>query len=230
MSPTHSNNTTNHSQSVAHQTDRQRLRQEIRQRRLRLSADEQQQASLQLLKQAQSHPFFASANKIAIYLVNDGEIDPIDVIQWLWACGKQVYLPVVHPFTKGHLLFLRYTESTPLYNNQFGIPEPRLNVQEVIPTGELDLICTPLVAFDDRGQRLGMGGGFYDRTLAPFQPAILQVTPQAKNSSSLVKMTPPKILGLAHDCQQVDRLPEESWDIPLPAILTPSKSWQWREQ
>ncbi len=69
------------------------------------------------------------------------------------------------------------------------------------------MLITPLVAFDEYGQRLGMGGGFYDRTLQNWQH---------------YKMQP---VGYAHDCQLVEKLPVEEWDIPLPAVVTPSKVW-----
>ena len=87
-------------------------------------------------------------------------------IKWCWREGKEVYLPVIHPFNKHNLLFLRYGEETQLQNNKFGILEPILDVTTVCPAYMLDVLCTPLVAFDANGARLGMGGGFYDRTLA----------------------------------------------------------------
>ena len=85
--------------------------------------------------------------------------------------------------------------------NQFGIWEPKLNVQNVLPLNELDILFTPLVAFDKQGNRLGMGGGFYDRTLQNWQ-----------NKSFIP-------VGLAHQCQQVENLPTEYWDVPLFDIL-----------
>ncbi len=71
----------------------------------------------------------------------------------------------------------------------------------------------PLVAFDSQGQRLGMGGGFYDRTLA---------------QTDLMKKSPLRI-GLAHDCQYLDYLPVEPWDLPLAWVLTPKHTYQFRE-
>lgn len=93
--------------------------------------------------------------------------------------------------------------------NRLKIREPKLDVRDVLPLAELDVLVTPLVAFDVSGQRLGMGGGFYDRTLQNWQQYRLQP------------------VGYAHDCQQVDSLPSEQWDIPLPAVITPGKTWSW---
>jgi 5-formyltetrahydrofolate cyclo-ligase len=85
-----------------------------------------------------------------------------------------------------------------------------MNSSHIVPKHEIDIIFTPLVAFDAEGNRLGMGGGFYDRTLENWQ-----------------QTGRPFPVGLAHDCQQVEMIPTEIWDIPLPALITPSRSWQW---
>lgn len=192
-------------------SSRQQIRQHIRTLRRGLNTQQQDNAAQGLLSQCQQSAWFTHAQHIALYLSNDGEVSTQPIIEWLWQQGKQVYLPVLHPFSRGHLLFLRYCSDTPMVNNRYGISEPRLDVRLVKPASELDLICTPLVAFDNTGQRLGMGGGYYDRTLAPWH--------QARQL--------PRPLGLAHDCQQVSALPHEAWDVPLPTILTPSQTFNW---
>lgn len=158
-----------------------------------------------------AHPKIIQAESVAVFLSFDGELDTSPLIQQLWQQEKRVYLPVLHPFRAGYLLFLRYAPDTELVRNRLKIMEPRLDVRQVLPLPQLDVLLTPLVAFDHLGQRLGMGGGFYDRTL------------QYRNQMS----RGPYPIGLAHDCQQIDALPVESWDIPLPEIITPSRHWQW---
>lgn len=187
------------------------FRQIIRQKRNKLSANTQHQASLDLVSQFSSLPLLATNQHIALYLSADGEIDTTPLIEFLWSIGKQTYLPVLHPFSKGQLLFLHYTPQTLMTTNRFNIAEPKLNQTLICPVKQLDLICTPLVAFDRHGHRLGMGGGYYDRTLEPW----------FKNVDG------PKSIGLAHDCQYVEKLPIEHWDVPLPKIVTPSKVWDW---
>ena len=183
------------------QTLRNQLRQQIRKTRANLTALQQQQAENFITQQALALIEARNAQHIALYVSFDGEISTDKLIKTLWAQDKHVYLPVLHPFNPNHLLFLRYLPDTPMLKNKFGIWEPKLNVQSVLPLDELDILFTPLVAFDKQGNRLGMGGGFYDRTLQNWQ-----------NSSFIP-------VGLAHQCQQVEQLPTEAWDVPLYRIL-----------
>ena len=183
------------------QTLRTQLRQQIRKTRANLTALQQQQAEDSITQQALALIEARNAQHIALYVSFDGEISTEKLIKTLWAQDKHVYLPVLHPFNSNHLLFLRYLPDTPMLKNKFGILEPKLNVQNVLPLDELDILFTPLVAFDKQGNRLGMGGGFYDRTLQNWQ-----------NSSFIP-------VGLAHQCQQVEQLPTEAWDVPLHRIL-----------
>ncbi|MCA3916296.1 5-formyltetrahydrofolate cyclo-ligase [Vibrio vulnificus] len=190
---------------------REDIRTLIRQRRNQLCSDTQYQAALDLTAHFAQLDELTDAQHIALYLSADGELDTKPLIEWLWELGKQVYLPVIHPFSKGQLLFLHYHHHTDLIYNRYGILEPKLDKRHIIPLAELDLICTPLVAFDSTGQRLGMGGGYYDRTLERWFRTGLGAKP----------------IGIAHDCQHVEQLPCEVWDIPLPKIVTPSQIWQW---
>ena len=183
------------------QTFRNQLRQQIRKTRANLTALQQQQAEDSITQQALAFIEERNAQHIALYVSFDGEISTDKLIKTLWAQDKHVYLPVLHPFNPNHLLFLRYLPDTPMLKNKFGIWEPKLNVQNVLPLDELDILFTPLVAFDKQGNRLGMGGGFYDRTLQTWQNASFMP------------------VGLAHQCQQVEQLPTEAWDVPLHQIL-----------
>ena len=164
---------------IASKNQRDAIRQQVRQLRQHLTPTQQTDAAIQLLARFSIDEKILSAKSIALYLTNDGELDTQLLIEWCWQQGKQVYLPVLHPFTKGHLLF-------------------------------------PLVAFDNAGARLGMGGGFYDRTLSHWH--------QHYKQQNIVKPYP---IGLAHNCQLVDSLPSESWDIPLPEIITPSMHYKF---
>ena len=188
---------------------RQQIRQQIRQRRRALTPEQQTQFALQAADRMMAYTPVLLAQTVAVFLSFDGELDTLPLIDQLWRAGKRVYLPVLHPFSPGNLLFLHYHPSSDLVVNRLKIREPKLDVRDVLPLSQLDVLVTPLVAFDAAGQRLGMGGGFYDRTLQNWRQHRLQP------------------VGYAHDCQQVDALPTEQWDIPLPAVITPSKTWLW---
>ncbi|WP_115717301.1 5-formyltetrahydrofolate cyclo-ligase [Gallaecimonas mangrovi] len=187
--------------------DRNQIRRWAREQRRALSPQQQQNAATATAKHALTLPEVAKAKTLALYLANDGELDPEPLLHSLLAQAKSVLLPVLHPFHQGQLLFLRYRPGQDMSANRFGIPEPVLDVQQVVPTHAVDVVFTPLVAFDDAGHRLGMGGGFYDRTLERYQGPII---------------------GLAHDCQQHPALPAESWDKPLGIIVTPKAIKRFR--
>lgn len=188
---------------------RQQIRQQIRLRRRAVTPEQQTQFALLAADRMMAYPPVLLAHTVAVFLSFDGELDTRPLIDQLWRAGKRVYLPVLHPFSPGNLLFLHYHPSSDLVVNRLKIREPKLDVRDVLPLSQLDVLVTPLVAFDADGQRLGMGGGFYDRTLQNWRQHRLQP------------------VGYAHDCQQVDALPTEQWDIPLPAVITPSKTWLW---
>ena len=192
--------------------DRKALRQHIREQRKSISEIEQQQFALRAAQKALAWLSGFEFQKVALYLTNDGELDTKPLIQALWQLGKTVYVPVLHPFCTGHLVFIEYSPSSPMVQNKYGIFEPKLDVTKLIPVSKLDVIFTPLVAFDYSGNRMGMGGGYYDRTLAHLEP-----------------INSPKIVGFAHECQQVEKLPVESWDVPLKQIITPKQIYIYNE-
>lgn len=188
-------------------TSRQIIRTQYRQKRRDLSSQQQLEASQKLLTTATAINTFKQANSVACYIANDGEIDPKLIIEYCWQQGKTVLLPVLHPFSKGHLLFVEYLPNSATHKNGFGIEEPKVTTSNIWPLDKIQLIFTPLVAFDSKGNRLGMGGGYYDRSLAPLSRGSL----------------PTQLIGLAHNCQQMDNLATDSWDIPLHGIATPEQ-------
>lgn len=183
---------------------RQQLRSQMRARRRALSAAQQMRAAQSLATHLSQHLWFRQAKHIAFYLPNDGEIDPRPLLNLGLALGKACYLPVITP--QQQLIFRRTDGHSALVTNRYGIAEPAQGAP-FRPHWLLDLVLLPLVAFDNAGNRLGMGGGYYDRTFAtrPHRPH-----PMGRR------------LGLAHSCQRVGCLASASWDIPLHAIATES--------
>jgi 5-formyltetrahydrofolate cyclo-ligase len=190
-----------------HTAFRNQLRQLVRQRRQNLSPEQQKLAAEALVQQFTVQPQLAALQHIALYLSNDGELDTAPLIRFLWQQGKSVYLPILHPYKAGFLVFQQYRIDTPMTFNKFGIAEPELDPTQLKAMSEIELIGLPLVAFDQQGNRMGMGGGFYDRTLA----------------NAVFCQPPPLLVGIAHQCQQVDQVPTEPWDVPLNFVVTPTK-------
>jgi 5-formyltetrahydrofolate cyclo-ligase len=184
---------------------KQQLRQELRERRRQLTPAQQQQASLLLLRHLMKLPQFMRAHHIALYMANDGEIDPAVIARQLWKMEKNTYLPVLRPGKSKELWFVEFSADTLLTPNRYGIPEPDHRHEHRLPANLLDVVLMPLVGFDSKGARLGMGGGFYDATFA------------FKHKKAAGR---PYLIGLAHSCQQVEELSTDSWDIPLFAIAT----------
>ena len=196
------------------------IRQQIRTARKALSINEQQHASLRLLNTLINHPKIQQAKRVSLTLAYDGEIDVMPFIHWCWQQKIQVYLPVVHPSQTGELLFLAYQQETEMIINRYGISEPRLlndinkpnEFSNTCPARYLDIVFTPLVAFDKNGNRIGMGGGYYDRLLTPW----------------FINKTGPYPIGLAHQCQQISHVPIQPWDVPLPEIITPEQHFHFK--
>jgi 5-formyltetrahydrofolate cyclo-ligase len=181
-------------------------RRQLRARRRALSERERLQRSQALCRQLARHTLFRTSTRIAVYLPEDGEVETRALIELCWSMGKQVYLPVLVPFLDNRLWFARYLPDTRLVRNRFGIAEPEIVHRQRIAPHALDLVLTPLVGFDNHGNRLGMGGGFYDRSFA----FLLGRKHWRK----------PQLVGLAYEFQQLPSLPPQPWDVPLTAVAT----------
>ncbi len=178
------------------------IRKTLRTQRRCLNHQAQRLAAQQLAQQLRQLPAFKRARHIAAYWPNDGEISPLFFLQELQKLGKKLYLPEV--LTTGHIRFKNFHFTNCLQKNIFGIPEPVGRQQRAAP--DLDIVLVPLVAFDKYGNRLGMGGGYYDKTFA-FKKKFLW-------------RKKPLLIGLAHHFQEVVELHNDNWDIPLSIIVT----------
>ncbi|MFF7707426.1 5-formyltetrahydrofolate cyclo-ligase [Pseudomonas sp. NPDC007930] len=185
---------------------RQQLRRQLRLARRALGPAEQRAAAQRLYRQLAQHPLFRRARHLSLYLPNDSEIDPRPLLLEAQRRGKATYLPVLRAWPRTHMVFQRVRPGERLRPNRFGIPEPHVNVRKQRVVWALDVVLLPLVGFDDSGGRLGMGGGFYDRSLAYL--------------GRRKAWRKPLLLGLAHECQRVDRLQQASWDVPLAGTLS----------
>ena len=147
---------------------------------------------------------YRSARHIAAYTAVEGEMDPEPLMQQAHREGKQLYLPRLAAGRMRTLRFIRWTPGMRMQPNRIGILEPADDQDGEIPPEKLDLVLTPLVAFDRRGQRLGTGGGYYDRTFAFLKSGA----------------TRPLLLGLAYEFQLLEHIEPRSWDVPLNGVVT----------
>lgn len=184
------------------------LRKDIRAQRRKLSPLQQKKASIHLIRNLKRCSLFLRSKHIALYLGNDGEICPERLINLIESWGKKAYLPVIHPLKPQELVFCQTTKSTRYIKNRFGIREPEFKSSKHIKACRLSTVLMPLVAFDENGNRMGMGGGFYDRAF------------HYKHHSP---KSMPYLVGLAHELQKQNTLPINDWDVPLDAIVTDRK-------
>ncbi len=179
------------------------LRHRLRHWRANLSSHEQQQAAEQAAQQFINSDLFFHSQHIACYLPFMGELDTSPVINTIFQRNKRCYLPVMDVARPGHMRFLEYRQGDALVKNYIGILEPRANARVMQPWA-LDVVITPLVAFDLHGNRLGSGCGFYDRMFAGMHD-------WAKR---------PVLCGYAYQAQAVERFDVQPWDVPMDVIIT----------
>ena len=183
----------------SHTQQKVTLRKQLRQQRKAIPPAARDAAAKQIARHVLALPTWSSQKNIAIYLAADGEADPQPLARRALQQGKRVFLPVITPDKT--LSFAQWQPGDTLVENEFGIGEPAGHVPRIAVTS-IDLVCMPLVGWSRDGTRLGMGGGFYDRTLAG-APAVTR-------------------LGLAYDCQLSSNIPCEHWDIRMAWVGTES--------
>ncbi len=195
-------------------SDPKSLRRTLRAARRALTADEQHRHGLRLAARLGTPMPLRAARRIALYLPADGEIDTAPLIARLRRLKRRCFLPVLRGAPHYSLWFAEFRPGDKLIPNRFRIPEPSLRHRKPVAAWGLDLILLPLVGFDETGNRLGMGGGYYDRTLA-----FLRRRRHWQR---------PRLIGLAHDCQRVARIDANPWDIPLDGVATETRLYRWK--
>lgn len=179
------------------------LRKTLRERRRRLDPAARAHASARVCGALAATAAFRRARRLAVYLSKGGEVDLSGLVSRAWQAGKQCYLPALE---RGRLRFLPYAADTVLRPNRYGIPEPVVAARAHAPAATLDLVVLPLVGFDGIGHRLGMGGGYYDRTFA--------------SHGRRLRWRRPLLVGAAYGFQRVPELAANPWDVPLDAVAT----------
>lgn len=183
------------------------IRQACLQQRAQLSPDFVYQASQIIIATVQKLPAYQQANHIAWYHPIRGEIDMSGLWQQALIQGKHCYLPVIQPNRR--MQFVPFTADTPWVLNHYHIPEP--DSDPTLPSDPaLDIIFVPMVAFDAQHHRLGMGQGYYDRSLAQYPKSLF--------------------IGLAYEWQKQPTIPHDSWDISIDLIITEQQHYATEER
>ena len=184
-----------------HRRAQNALRNDARAARAGLSSDEREKASLKITDTVIRSSWFRRSKFVACYLPMPDEVDTWLLIKRAWRMKKRIFAPIIEKnFT---MQFCELTTESKLVFDQYGLLEPQDG--EIIAPRALDLVITPMVAFDDNGNRLGMGGGYFDRTFSFL-----------RNRQFLFH---PKLIGLAFSCQQVDKIAPNPWDIRVFCVI-----------
>ena len=184
------------------------LRTRIKEKRGQLSSDNVGRLGEAIFRNILDSNILNDKKRIAIYYSVNNEVTTEQIIKHLWAENKELFLPIIK---YNQLMFGSYKSGDNLNNNKFGIPEPVTRTEDLIAADILDLVIVPLVAFDSNCNRLGMGGGYYDRALA-----FKQTSPETHS---------PLLIGLAYELQKVNALEINSWDIPMDRIISETKTY-----
>jgi 5-formyltetrahydrofolate cyclo-ligase len=179
---------------------RQHIRTRMREQRAALPPAARMQAAEAIATHLLSDPAFGPGY-VAGYWAMGGEL-PLHVLQMRLRPDQVWCLPCLEP--GGRLRFAPWRPGDLLLPNRFGIPEPAVAPSSRLAPEDMAVVLLPLVAFSPTGDRLGMGGGYYDRSFAFRRQAP----------------APPRLVGVGYGFQRRETLPAESWDVPLDAVVT----------
>lgn len=182
------------------------LRQHLRLARRSLTTGQQRRHAESVAVTLSGLMPFHNAVRIGIYLATDGELDPSTVLHKARGRRKRFYAPVLRRPGDRKLWFLPHDPAEPLRLNRYRIREPALRNGRLRLARQMDLLLVPLVGFDTRCHRIGMGGGYYDQTLSFLKTRL--------------HWQRPVLIGIAHECQRVEHLEPNPWDVPLDLVVT----------
>ncbi len=191
-------------------SSKKQLRQKMRAARREMGDSKRSRAAKDAAKLLLGDKIFQQSRKIAIYLPNDGELDPSPLFAAIWSLNKQSFLPKI--LWQKRLQFVSYNPESRMIKNRYGIWEPAVAACNIVPAWSLDLVVLPLVAFDKEGHRLGMGGGYYDRTFSFLRHRRCWKKPH--------------LIGLGYDFQKVDLVPHGAFDVSLSGVVTEKKLYR----
>ena len=183
--------------------DRDLLRKQLRAARGTLNQALIASKSMAICQRAEQ--LLASFQHVAAYYAFGNEVDLKALISTLPGQGKQAYVPVVQPDFR--MQFAPVDENTPITLNQYGIKEPQVDASRLQNAMQMDAVLVPLVGFDEQCNRMGMGGGYYDRNFSHRHNAP----------------PPPLLIGVAFDIQCANTVHPQPWDVALDFVVTETR-------
>ncbi|MBT8092707.1 MAG: 5-formyltetrahydrofolate cyclo-ligase [Gammaproteobacteria bacterium] len=170
--------------------------------RRKMHADERHDASQKICRRVTRSTIFFASNAIGCYLPRFDEVDTLPIIERAWCANKRIFVPVLR--TRHKMLFREMRPETILEKNDFDVWEPTSG--KFLSPRKLDIVIAPTVAFDDDNNRIGMGGGYFDRCFAYLRHRKFWLRP--------------KLVGVAFNCQKVEKISPNPWDIRLYKVFT----------
>ncbi len=186
--------------------DKAALRRALRAARAAVGREERGIAAAKLPGHALRQRLLARKRRIGFYMAAKNEIDLGRLLARAKGMGVDCYLPIVPGRGHRKLWFIRLGSQPAWVMNRYGIPEYRHPPARKVRADRLDILFMPLLGFDAEGWRVGMGGGYYDASLAK---------PRTRRH-----WQKPRLIGVAFAAQEVDHIPHDPWDIPMDGVLT----------
>lgn len=182
---------------------RRALRRKLKRQRRDTSRDFRSRAARAIAAKLWQSRILGRRRDLAIYLAAGGEVDCGEIAAGAGLRNLRIFAPLI---AGKRLIFAPLEASTKLRKNRFSIDEPAVPRKRGRLPQQLDAVIVPLLGFDNSGNRLGMGGGYYDRSFA--------FRKQRR------RWRRPLLIGVAYSFQQVEAIPTETWDVPLDAVIT----------
>lgn len=192
--------------STAIKTLRSQMRKDINQKRLLIDKNTIETVSYKIFEKLINHPYLKKPITVGSYNSFKNEIDMVNINSYLKEKGHNLVLPTIDFNKKGHMDFFSFKSFDALIKNRYGIFEPEPIDTNLIDPSSIDILLVPLLGFDEKGNRLGMGGGFYDRMLKRISKDTLTI-------------------GIAYEFQKFEIIPIQSWDMPLDEVITEKKHY-----
>lgn len=167
-----------------------------------MSEEARADASTAICQRVCELPEFYAASTVACYLPMHDEVDTREIIQRAWRANKRIFVPVLRG--DAQMVFCEIEPDSELEQNRFGIWEPIRGL--LLDARRLDIVITPTVAYDENCNRIGMGSAYYDRCFA-----------HLRHRKTWLR---PKLIGVAFDCQKVEKITPNPWDIPLYTVIS----------